>query len=49
MSRSPIWIVNDPLETQNLIGQPQVAEIERTLRSYLASGSMRRRTTDGGR
>jgi arylsulfatase A-like enzyme len=27
--------INDPLETRNLIGQPQVAEIERTLRGYL--------------
>jgi len=28
-------LVNDPQETRNLIGQPQVADIERTLRSYL--------------
>ncbi len=27
--------INDPYETRNLIGQPQVADIERTLRSYL--------------
>jgi arylsulfatase A-like enzyme len=27
--------VDDPLETRNLIGQPQIAEVERTLRGYL--------------
>jgi arylsulfatase A-like enzyme len=27
---------NDPQETHNLVGQPQVADIERTLRGYLS-------------